>query len=52
MVASALTMLLLYALIELLPGFIQWALFDAVWGEKGHEACRVDGAGACWAIMP
>ena len=33
-----------------LPGFVQWALFDAVWATEDHEVCRA-ASGACWAVI-
>jgi general L-amino acid transport system permease protein len=32
---------------------VDWGLLRAVWvtGAAGPEACRVDGAGACWAVV-
>jgi general L-amino acid transport system permease protein len=37
-------------LIWCLPQLLQWALFKAVW--LPHiDACRADGAGACWGVV-
>lgn len=48
---TVLTLLVAWVLVELVPPFIQWALFDAVWIADSHEACRVEGVGACWAVV-
>ena len=37
-------------LLWLLPQIISWALIRAVW-IPDYEACRVDGAGACWGVI-
>lgn len=31
--------------------FVDWALLRAVWYAPKSEACRVDGVGACWAVI-
>ena len=33
-----------------LPSLIHWALFSAVW-RPDFDACRADGAGACWGVI-
>jgi general L-amino acid transport system permease protein len=40
----------IWALVVTVPGFIQWAVINAVWISDGPEACRA-AAGACWAII-
>lgn len=34
----------------LLPQILNWALFKAVW-VANYDACRADGAGACWGVI-
>lgn len=40
----------IWALVVTVPGFIQWAVINAVWISDGPEACRA-AVGACWAII-
>lgn len=40
----------LWALFVTIPGFIQWAVIDAVWVSDGPAACRA-AQGACWAVI-
>ena len=47
---TILTIVFAIFLIKMVPAFIQWGLFDAVWGAQGHEACRA-AEGACWAVI-
>jgi general L-amino acid transport system permease protein len=51
--ASALATLVILALAwKLVPPFLDWALFNAVWRSAGPEACReAAGSGACWAFV-
>ena len=37
-------------LLWMLPQMLGWALFKAVWIPNA-DACRVDGAGACWGVV-
>ena len=37
-------------LLWLMPQILNWALFKAVW-VANYEACRADGAGACWGVV-
>jgi general L-amino acid transport system permease protein len=37
-------------LLWLLPQILNWALIKAVW-VPNFEACRADGAGACWGVI-
>lgn len=37
-------------LLYLLPQFLSWALFRASW-LPNFDACRVEGAGACWGVV-
>jgi len=41
------TLLIGAALLAILPRFLNWALFHAVWVPH-FEACHAEGAGACW----
>jgi general L-amino acid transport system permease protein len=34
-----------------LPGLLRFFVFDAVWSANDGLACRVPGAGACWAFV-
>ncbi len=47
---SMITVILGLGLVFALPDFINWSLFNSVWSGD-HEACRVDGVGACWAVV-
>ncbi|HYE50137.1 MAG TPA: amino acid ABC transporter permease [Azospirillaceae bacterium] len=47
---TILTLLLLWLAVRLVPGILEWALADAVWSGEA-DACRADGAGACWAFV-
>ncbi len=44
------TLILGGLLLWLLPQIISWSLLRAVW-VPNSEACRVDGAGACWGVI-
>jgi general L-amino acid transport system permease protein len=37
-------------LLWLVPQLLNWAVFKAVW-VADYDACRVDGAGACWGVI-
>ncbi len=37
-------------LLWLVPQILNWAVFKAVW-VADYDACRVDGAGACWGVI-
>lgn len=47
---AILTALALWGLFITLPGFIRWAVIDAVWSSHDPKACRNAG-GACWAVI-
>lgn len=47
---SLATVLIGGLLLWLLPQFLQWAVFSAVW-RPDFEACRTDGVGACWGVV-
>ncbi len=48
---SALTLFALWALFVTLPGFVRWAVVDAVWWTPNAETCHA-AVGACWAVIP
>lgn len=49
--SSAFTTLILGALLlYVLPPFLDWAVLRASW-RPSVEACRADGAGACWGVI-
>lgn len=60
---GALTVLILYMLLQILPPALQWLFWDASWGGGNSDACktdlisaedgetyRVDAEGACWTF--
>ena len=47
---SVLTILAIALLIKVLPGLIGWAFINAIWHGTA-EACKLDGAGACWVMV-
>ncbi|MCB9947345.1 MAG: amino acid ABC transporter permease [Rhodospirillaceae bacterium] len=48
---SVITLVILWAVIQAVPPLINWAFIDAVWGGGEPDACRVEGAGACWSFI-
>src|SRR6185312_7626642 len=44
------TILVCYALIRIVPPFIDWALINATWTAPNEQACAARG-GACWAFI-
>ncbi|MGI9306027.1 MAG: amino acid ABC transporter permease, partial [Gammaproteobacteria bacterium] len=60
---GAVTVLMIYALLQILPPIFQWMIFDATWGGGSSDACKheqtgadgesyiVDAPGACWAFI-
>jgi len=44
------TLLIGAALLSVLPGFLNWAVLQAVWVPQ-FEACQAEGAGACWGVI-
>jgi len=48
--SALLTILAGYALVRIVPGFIDWALIDATWIAPNEQACAARG-GACWAFI-
>jgi len=50
-VDTILTLLTLYVLYLIVPGFVGWAFVDAVFVADSREQCRELGSGACWAFI-
>ena len=46
----ALTVVALYLLYLIIPGILQWAIFDAVFYAESRDECRALGSGACWGL--
>src|SRR3546814_237754 len=46
----ALTALALYLLYLIVPGILNWAVFDAVFYAGSRDECRELGSGACWGL--
>ena len=47
---GVMTIIVLAALLAVLPPFFSWAVIRAAW-LPDYDACRVDGAGACWGVV-
>ena len=47
---STATLIIGACLLWLIPALLDWGLIRAVW-EPSFEACRADGAGACWGVI-
>ena len=47
---TVLTLVAVWAMVELLPPFIDWAFFRAVWSAPEGRVCK-DAGGACWAFV-
>ena len=47
---SVLTLIALYLILTTVPGIIEWALINSVWGDKSPEVCR-EAQGACWSFI-
>lgn len=47
---SILSLIAIYLIITTIPGIIEWALINSVWGDKSPEVCR-EAKGACWAFI-
>jgi general L-amino acid transport system permease protein len=45
-----LTLVSIYLLYLIVPGILNWAVFDAVFSAGSHSECSQLGSGACWAI--
>ncbi|MCA1940816.1 MAG: amino acid ABC transporter permease [Caenispirillum bisanense] len=48
---TILTLLCLYLLWLAIPPVLDWAFISAVWSSDTADACKVEGAGACWAFV-
>ena len=46
-----LTLVSVYLLYLMIPGALNWAVFDAVWDAGSRAECREQGQGACWALV-
>jgi general L-amino acid transport system permease protein len=46
---SILTVITVYALIRIIPPFVQWAFFRSVWLTSGEECKEIPGA--CWPVV-
>ena len=47
---SILSLIAIYLIVTTIPGIIEWALINSVWGDKSPEVCR-EAKGACWAFI-
>jgi len=47
---SLLTLVIVWALIDVVPALVDWLVVSAVWQAAPPEVCR-DAAGACWAFL-
>lgn len=48
---AALTLLILWLALMLLPALFDWLFFDAVFSAPDRRACMAQGSGACWAFI-
>jgi general L-amino acid transport system permease protein len=48
--SAALTLVVLYALVKIVPPLFDWAIVDATWRAPNEQACVAKG-GACWAFI-
>jgi len=46
-----LSLLSIYFLYKVMPGVLQWALFDASFTGANRKECLANGSGACWAFI-
>jgi len=46
-----LSLLAIYFLYKIIPGVLQWGLFDAAFTGNDRNECRAQGSGACWAFI-
>ena len=46
-----LSLVVIYLLWLIIPPFLDWALFDAVWQSESRKECRNISDGACWAVV-
>lgn len=49
---AGITLICALLLWRFLPDIVSWALIRAVWYSPDASACKVEGVGACWAIVP
>src|SRR5260370_3971701 len=49
--STALTLLVLYVLIKVVPPLVDWAIVNASLTAPNEQACAARG-GACWAFIP
>lgn len=50
-VLSLLSAVLILFLLRAVWNIFQWGVLDAVWVSPDSQLCRVEGAGACWAVI-
>ncbi|NKD45718.1 amino acid ABC transporter permease [Haematospirillum jordaniae] len=48
---TIMTLLCLGLLVQIVPGLLNWAFVNAIWSSATPDACKVSGAGACWAVI-
>lgn len=48
---AVLTLISILLLVWIVPPLLNWAVFSAIWSGENSQACRVEGAGACWAFV-
>lgn len=46
-----LSLLAIYFLYKVLPGVLEWSLFDAAFTGNDRNECRAQAGGACWAFI-
>lgn len=46
-----LSIVAIYLVAELILSLLGWGVLDAVWNSANADACKVEGAGACWAVI-
>lgn len=47
---SLITILMLWVLLQVVPGVVSWLFTSAVWSAESADACRA-ASGACWAFI-
>jgi len=47
---SLITLVLLYLLLQIIPGMVDWLILSAVWEPATADVCRA-ATGACWAFI-
>lgn len=48
---SLLTVICLWLAYKIVVAVVDWAIVSAVWDGSDGTACRIEGAGACWAFI-